>query len=385
MIRIIFPILFAALTLISMPALAQPIEVADDAPDTYTVVRGDTLWGISGRFLKQPWRWPEVWRLNRDQIRNPHLIYPGQVIMLDRSGPYLTIGRRIGGDQRLSPQVYHEALDTAISSIPLRDIEAFLTRPLVIDEAMLAGAGTIVATEEQRVFMGTGDTVFAKDVHVGGGTLEVFRKAEPLVDPFTKELLAYEAQYLGNARVVAAGEPPPPEVSMILPSGQWRHPSELEPGEEPWLPEGAANRDRVRYGGVPATLEIITAIEEIGSGDRVLASERPRVFSHVPRAPDADIDGRLIGIYRGVEVTGRHNVVTLNVGAREGVETGHVLALYRNRGDVIYKEDGVRERFDLPQNRYGLIFVFRVFDRVAYGLVMDSDGPVRIGDFARKP
>jgi hypothetical protein len=385
MIRIIFPILFAAAALISMPVLAQPVDIADNAPDTYTVVRGDTLWGISGRFLKQPWRWPEVWRLNRDQIRNPHLIYPGQIIMLDRSGPYLTIGRRIGGDQRLSPQIYHEALDTAISSIPLNDIEAFLTRPLIVDDAMLERAGTIVATEEQRVFMGSGDTVFAKDVHVEGGTLEVFRKAKPLIDPFTKELLAYEAQYLGSARVVAVGEPPPPEVNAVLPPGQWRHPSELAPGEEPWLPEGAAARDRVRYGGVPATLEIISAIEEIGTGDRLLASERPRIFSHVPRAPDADIDGRLIGIYRGVEVTGRHNVVTLNVGADHGLETGHVLALFRNRGDVIYREDGMRERFDLPQNRYGLVFVFRVFDRVAYGLVMDSDGPVRIGDFTRKP
>ena len=359
MIRIIFPILFAALTLISMPALAQPVEIADDAPDTYTVVRGDTLWGISGRFLKQPWRWPEVWRLNRDQIQNPHLIYPGQVIMLDRSGPYLTIGRRIGGDQRLSPQVYHEELDSALSSIPLRDIEPFLTRPIVIDDAMLDGAGTIVAVEEQRVLTSPGDTVFAKDVPTSSGILEVFRKAEPLIDPFTGELLAYEAQYLGSARLIELGE----EAAS----------SNLGPLR------------RGRHGGTPATLELISAVEEIGPGDRVIASERPRVFSHVPRAPDLDFEGRLVALYRGVEATGRHNVVTINLGHFDGLETGHVLALYRDRGEAVYIEDGLREVFDLPQNRYGLVFVFRVFDRVAYGLVMDSDGPVRIGDFARKP
>ena len=359
MIRIIFPILFAAAILVSAPAVAQPVEIADDAPDTYVVVPGDTLWGISGRFLRQPWRWPEVWRLNAEEIRNPHLIYPGQVIMLDRSGPYLTIGRRLGpGDQWLSPRIYHEPLDTAITSIPLSDIEPFLTRPLVVDDGMLEDAGTIVATEEQRVFMGTGDIVFAKDVDAVGSRLEIFRKAKPLIDPFSNELLAYEAQYLGSARVVSTGE------------DDWRH--------------GAATNARGTP-QIPATLEILTAIEEIGTGDRVLPADRPRIFSFVPRAPQFEVEGRLIDIHRGVEVTGRHNVVTLNVGEHDGIEIGSVLALYRHRGEVVYEENGVRERFLLPEHRYGLVFVFRVFDRVAYALVMDSDGPVRIGDYTRSP
>lgn len=361
MTRIIFPILFAALALISLPALAQPVEIADDAPDAYVVVPGDTLWGISGRFLRQPWRWPEVWRLNRDQISNPHLIYPGQVVMLDRSGPYLSIGRQIGGDQRLSPRIYHEPLDAAITSIPLRDIEPFLTRPLVIDDQMLENAGIIVATEAQRLFMGAGDIVFAKDIILTSGTLEVFRKAKPLTDPHSKELLGYEAVYLGSARVIAAGD------------------------EFMAHDVGRRSLSNVRDAGVPATLEILSAVEEISVGDRVVASDRPRVFSHVPRSPNFEVEGRLIDIHRGDEVTGRHNVVTVNVGAFDGIEAGHVLALYRDRGTAIFREDGVSERFHLPQNRYGLVFVFRVFDRVAYGLVMDSDGPVRIGDFTRQP
>lgn len=341
MTRIIFPLLFSVATLLSAHVLAAPATLADDAPDSYTVVRGDTLWDISGRFLKEPWRWPEVWRLNRDEIRNPHLIYPGQVIMLDRSGPWLTIGKRVG-DQKLQPQVYHEGLDKAIASIPLQAIEPFLTKPLVVDESRLANAGTIVATETSRVFMGAGDTIFAKEVTADEKVWQVFRPAKPLIDPLTKELLGYEAAFLGNARIT-------------------------EPGR-------------------PATLEILEAVEEIGTGDRLVAAERPEVFSYVPHAPEQAIEGRLIGIYRGVAETGRHSVVTLNIGTRDGLERGHVLALHRNRGSVVYKDDdGQRETFALPEKRYGLAFVFRVFDRVAYALVMDTDGHVSVGDAVRKP
>ncbi len=344
MIRIIFPLLFGIATLLSVPAVADQATLADDAPDSYTVVRGDTLWDISGRFLRQPWRWPEVWRLNRDQIRNPHLIYPGQIIVLDRSGPYLSIGRRIGGPlyEKRFPQIYSEEVDSAIPSIPMQIIEPFLTRPLVVDDAKLAGAGTVVATETSRVFMGAGDTVFAKGVTEGSDVWQVFRPARPLVDPVTNELLGHEAMFLGTARVTEHG--------------------------------------------TPATLKLVSSVEEIGSGDRLVVSERPEIFSFMPHAPDAEIEGRLIGIYRGVIETGRHNVVTLNIGSRAGLERGHVLALHRERGSVVYKDDeGDKETFDLPQQRYGLAFVFRVFDRVAYALVMDSDGPVTVGDSVRKP
>ena len=155
MIRIIFPLLVSFVTLLGATAHAQSgVRLADNAPDSYTVVRGDTLWDISGRFLQEPWRWPEVWRLNRDQIRNPHLIYPGQVILLDRSGPWLTVGRRVGsGTQagRIEPRVYNEALESAVPSIPLQIIEPFLNRPLVVDQPRLEGSATIIATETSRV------------------------------------------------------------------------------------------------------------------------------------------------------------------------------------------------------------------------------------------
>ncbi|MBD5801438.1 LysM domain/BON superfamily protein [Azoarcus sp. Aa7] len=341
MTRIIFPLLFSVATLLGAPALAAPAAIADDAPDSHTVVRGDTLWGISGKFLKEPWRWPEVWRLNRDQIRNPHLIYPGQIIVLDRSGPYLSIGRRVG-DQKLQPQVYHEDLKDAVASIPMQDIEPFLTKPLVVDEARLADAGTVVATETSRVYMGPGDTIFAKNIKEDQKVWQVLRPAKPLTDPVTKEVLGYEAMYLGSARVTE--------------------------------------------NGTPATLEILSAVEEIGTGDRLLVGDKPDIFSYMPHAPENEVAGRLIGIYRGVAETGRNHVVTLGVGAREGIERGHVLALHRNRGSVVYKDDdGNKETYNLPEKRYGLVFVFRVFDRVSYALVMETDGQVTVGDSVRKP
>ena len=348
MTRIIFPLLLTVAALVSSPAFSQsataPIEVAPDAPDMHTVVPGDTLWGISGRFLSQPWRWPEVWRLNRDQISNPHLIYPGQVIMLDRSGPYLTVGRRLTGeDERLSPRIYTEELGAAIPSIPIHLIEPFLVRPLVVDDAQLSESGTVIATETSRVYLGTGDTVFAKDIPPTAlTTWQIYRRATPIVDPLNNELLGYEARHLGSARVSAQDD----EVT---------------------------------------TLEITNALEEIGVGDRLMQSERPQNFAYVPRAPELDLDGRIIGIHRGVAETGRHAVVMVNLGSYDGVDEGHVLTLHRNRGTAVFKEDGQTETYALPEKRYGLMFVFRVFDRVSYGLIMDSDGHVSIGDAVRTP
>ena len=339
MIRIIFPLLLSAAALLAGNAAAQaPVEIADDAPDTYTVVRGDTLWDISGRFLKQPWRWPEVWRLNREQIRNPHLIYPGQVIFLDRNGPWLSIGRRLGTqDQKLHPQVYSEPAAQPIPSIPLDVIQPFLVAPLVVDDEDIANSATIIANDGSRVYAGGGDTVFAKDVAADQDSWEVYRKAEALVDPMTKEVLAYQAVHLGSARVTEHGQ--------------------------------------------PATLQLVRALEEIGQGDRMLPSEVPTVFSYAPHAPETEVNGRIVAIHRGVEVTGAHHVVVLGAGEREGLESGHVVALWRNRGSVKYEGETIA----LPEQRYGLAFVFRVFDRVSYALVMNTDGQVTVGDSIRKP
>jgi len=211
----------------------------------------------------------------------------------------------------------------------------------VVDQPRLDGSATIVATETSRVLTGTGDTVFAKNVGDEGEVWHIYRPARPLEDPVTREPIAWEAAYLGTARVTERGE--------------------------------------------PTTLEILSAVEEIGTGDLMMPSEPPSVFAYVPHAPEAAIEGRIVSIHRGVSETGRLNVVALNVGEQDGLERGHVLALYRNRGVAQYRGEAGTESYRLPEKRYGVVFVFRVFERVSYALVMDSDGPVTITDAVRTP
>ncbi|GHT84697.1 hypothetical protein AGMMS49960_19440 [Betaproteobacteria bacterium] len=330
--------------------MAAPPELAANAPDSYTVVKGDTLWAISGRFLQHPWRWPEVWRMNEAQIRNPHLIYPGQVILLDRNGPWLSIGHPVGGggggdgsrgDGQIEPRIYHEAIDEAINTIPLKIIQPFLTRPLVFDSPTVPGAGTIVAAETSRLQLGLGDTVFAKNVRDDVDDYQIFRPAKPLLDPATGRTIAYEAQHLGTARVT----------------------------------------ERTN----PTTLVITESVEEIGPGDLLLPTERPQIFAYVPHAPVDLIEGRLIKIYRGVTEAGKLNVVVLSAGTEQGLEVGHVLALFRNRGTAVFGEGPEKETYTLPEKRYGTVLVFRVFDKVSYALIMDTDGQAAIGDAARNP
>lgn len=344
MIRIIFPLLMGVSALIA-PAIAAaaPVTLAKDAPDSYEVQRGDTLWAISGRFLNEPWRWPEVWRMNQQQIRNPHLIYPGQVVMLDRNGPYLRMGKRLGAPQteKLSPKIYSEDTNQAIPSIPQNIIQPFLSRPLVVDDERLADSAAVVATQEGRVYTGAGDTIFAKNVNPAVKVWQIYRPGKKLVDPDTNQLLGYEAAYLGSARLEAPGE--------------------------------------------PATLRLAEAVSEIGTGDRMLPAERPAVFAYAPHAPQSPVEGKLISIYGGVNDGGKHSVVALSVGQANGIDVGSVLALYRHRGNIEYKDDGGKEIFALPDQRYGLVFVFRVFNRIAYALVMDTDGPVAVGDRIRQP
>lgn len=345
MFRIISSIVAGIAFLASVGAQAAPPGIAVDAPDAYTVVKGDTLWGISGRFLQEPWRWPEVWEMNEDEIKNPHLIYPGQIIVLDRSGPYLRIGKRIGedgavrsiGDGKLQPRIYQTPVEDAISTIPLKAIAPFLVRPLVVDEKLLQGAATIVATETNRVYLAQGDTVFAKDVDENTDKWAVFRSTRPLVDPATHQVLGYEAQYLGSAKV----------------------------------------KERT----TPVTLEVVEAVEEIGVGDKMLPNEGELVFSYAPHAPKKTIDARLISIYRGVSETGKLSVVAISAGKQDGLAPGHVVAMFRNRGTATHE----RKTYTLPEKRYGSAMIFRVFDKVSYALIMDTEGQATIGDAIRNP
>lgn len=341
MVRIISALLAFLLSAGVAAQSDKPLEIAADAPDRHIVQKGDTLWGIAGKFLKEPWRWPEVWRMNREEIRNPHRIYPGQVVILDRSGgdPRLRLGNAI----KLDPRVYAEDVGRAIPSIPQQIIEPFLSEPLIVDAGGLDASPRIIATQENRVFLGPGNVAYVSGLNKVAQVWQVYRPVRPIKDLDTGEVLGYEAFYLGVARVARDGE--------------------------------------------PAVVEILSAKQEIGAGDRLVPLVKPDIVTYAPHAPDKEVDGRVLSIYGGVSTgeAGRFQVVTVNRGRRDGLEIGHVLALYRNGRIVNYKDDDNKNTFKLPNERYGLLFVFRTFERVSYALVMEAARPLVPNDLALKP
>ena len=335
---------------VSAGALAQapktPLAMKPDAPERYLVVPGDTLWSIAQRYTDSPWRWPELWNLNKDQIKNPHRIYPGNVIVLDRARGSLALS---SDTVKLSPKVRAESTaQGAIPSIPPSIIEPFLTRPLVIEPDGLDNAPTIVATEESRVILENGNRAFVRGI---GDSREtswfVYRRGPALVDPDTKTTLGYEAIYLGTARVIRTGD--------------------------------------------PAVIQLSSVTQEIGVGDKLVAAGKPDVPTYAPRAPSTPVQGRIISLYgRDTRVGeyGNHSVIAINLGKAQGIEVGNVVALYRpgaTVADASRPKDSRAAPLILPNERYGIAFVFRVFDRVSYALVMSISKPVNKLDLVQNP
>lgn len=340
---------FVLATAVSAGAAAQapktPLALKPDAPDRYVVVPGDTLWSIAQRYTDSPWRWSELWNLNKDQIKNPHRIYPGNVIVLDRARQRLAVSDTV----KLTPRVRAESTArAAIPSIPPAMIEPFLVRPLVVEPDGLDNAPTIVAAEESRVILEAGNRAFVRGM---GGSKEptwfVYRRGPALVDPETKTTLGYEAIYLGTARVLRSGE--------------------------------------------PAVIQLSSVTQEVGIGDKLIPAGRPEVPTYAPHAPANPVRGRIISLYGGgtkLGEAGSHTVISINRGKSQGLEVGHVLALYRP-GALVAEGPGSRAPsgtpLTLPDERYGLAFVFRVFDRVSYALVMQITKPVNTQDLVQNP
>ena len=354
-------------------------QLKPDAPDRYTVVPGDTLWGIATRFLRDPWRWPELWRMNRDQVRNPHRIYPGDTLVLDRSGARVTMRLERSS---LSPRVRLEPRDAeAIHTIAPSVIEPFLSKPMVVSQTELDAAPEIVATQEDRVALGPGAVAYVRGLKDDAETRwQVFRRGDPLIDPDTKEVLGYVAIYLGEAELRRRGE--------------------------------------------LSTVELTKAALEVYRGDRLVPIPRTSpVFAYVPHAPQSPVRGRIVSTYGGLWETGPLSIVTLSKGTRDGLEVGHVLAIYRDQRSARYAErteplfgrqgptgndkripyypadlpardsplfkgaPPVRESdfAQLPAERYGLVMVFRAFDRASFALVMQASRPVAVTDIISNP
>jgi len=370
---------------------AQVIALKEGHPDRHVVVKGDTLWWISARFLKDPWLWPKVWQLNRSQIKNPHLIYPGDVIVLDLSSgqPQLKLLRQT---ITLEPGVVVEPLDqAAISTIPLNVITPFLSQPLIIEKDQLAESPRIIAGPDNRVVLSTGTRVYINEIEEDSDlNWFIYRPGDSLIDPDSKEVLGVEATYLGDLRVKKFGK--------------------------------------------PATAEVVKAKEEIFVKDRLVPSGDEVITNFTPRAPETQINGRLLKIYGGLAEAGPESIVSINRGSQDGVEVGHVLAISRYgriikdpeptkadkekvskaeanakpklkelNFDVSSGEDGKaivnfeKEKKEstaitlepgyikLPDERVGLMMVFRVFDRISYGLVMQANEPINTLDSIHNP
>ena len=334
-------------------------DLAPNAPDSHTVQRGDTLWGISSIFLKNAWRWPELWGMNLQQIRNPHLIYPGQVLELDRRDGRATLRLARGegppsNTVRLSPRVRSELLDNgAIAAIPLHLIGPFLNEAVVFDSNELDTGPRIVATQEGRVMLSRGETAYVRGELGGARDFRLFRQLVPLRDPLTREVLGYEGRYVGTAEHVQTG-------SMLV---------------------AASGKGVV----VPDTFRITTTRLEAVVGDRLSPVPQQDLVAYVPHAPAAPVEGRLVSIYGDGLRAGQNQVVSINRGLRDGMERGHVLALWRAGRDAVDTTGGPKVAMRLPDERHGLLFVFRVFERVSYALVLNVQEPVRAGDRFTQP
>ncbi|MEW6703408.1 MAG: LysM domain-containing protein [Pseudomonadota bacterium] len=332
-------------------------ELAPNAPDAYTVKRGDTLWDISSLFLKSPWRWPELWGMNMDQIRNPHLIYPGQQLVLEkidgRARLRLADGDGSAGTVKLSPRIRSDLNEGGpIAGVPLHLIAPFLNEAVVFNTDELATAPRIVAAQEGRVLLSKGETAYVRGELNNQRDFRVFRSAKPLLDPTTREVLGYEAPFLGTAEFVRPG--------------------------------GTIEQDGKQQ-VVPDTVLLTSIREEIGVGDR-LAPVPPRDYStYAPHAPGSPIAGRIVSIYGQGLNAGQNQIVALNRGAQDGVERGHVFALWRDGREVRDTTDPARPVIKLPDERHGLLFVFSVFDRVSYALIVSVLEPVKAGDRFTQP
>jgi len=355
-------------------------DLAPQAPDSHTVKSGDTLWAISGLFLKSPWRWPELWGMNLDDIRNPHRIYPGQQLVLEKVNGRARLRTRqaAAGDPptetvRLSPRTRSETLaDASIPTLAANIIEPFLSEAMIVDETSFAVSPRIVAAQEGRVLLSRGDRAYARGEYASatpatqplttdkGQPLDfrVFRNATPLKDPTTQQILGYEAQYVGRAELVQ-GE------SSVQISGK----------------DGKPQRETV-----PATIDIFFAKEEMRVGDRLIAEPPRELLSYVPRAPASAITGQIVSVQgSAVAMAAENQVVVINRGKRDGLERGHVVAVLADGQRLQDKTDNARPQIKLPNERNGLMMVFKTFENVSYALVLQVTDGVRVGDRFANP
>ncbi|MGR9114656.1 MAG: LysM peptidoglycan-binding domain-containing protein [Gammaproteobacteria bacterium] len=334
-----------------LSAQAEEIKINPSHPDQYTVTKGDTLWDISGRFLQRPSQWPEIWHVN-PQIKNPHLIYPGDTIAFSivEGKPRLSLIRgdnsasELSGDQKLYPRIRESDIEQAITLISSDMIAQFLSTPRIVGPDELEQAPYVVDFVGEHLIAGAGDRVYVRAIEEPKSlSYTIYRPGETFVSPDSNEILGYEAKFIANTSLQAAGD--------------------------------------------PATLLISKSNSEIRMGDRVMEHEDGEfTLNYFPRPPESDVKGSIISVLDGVTQIGRYNVVAIDKGFTDGLEIGHVLDIYQ-RGDIVrdpfskIKNDSVK----LPDERAGTLMVFRTFERVSYALVMEASQAIHVLDKVQTP
>lgn len=325
-------------------ATAESVALNPAHPDRYVVVRGDTLWDISARFLRDPWRWPDVWQVN-PKIENPHLIYPGDILQLTYVDGQPRIGLIRGQrDYKLSPGVRRTPLDTSIPTIPIDAISPFLSKPYVMEKEELRRAPYVVEFVDEHILGGLGNGIYVRAIQQSEPIdFEVVRPGGPYKDPDTGDILGYEALYVGDATLRSTGDP----ATLLL-----------------------------------ERTEIETII-----GDRLLPVEDEIALTDFqPRAPARPIEGRIISVLNGVTQIGQYQVVVLSKGADDGLVPGDVLRIFTAGEvvrDVVSPQPGATVR--LPEEEAGFLMVFRTFSRVSFALIMYANRALHVLDVVRHP
>ena len=325
-------------------------------PDRYSVKKGDTLWDIASLFLNEAWHWPQIWELN-PEIENPHLIYPGDSLSLiyidgqpkldltrgdDSRTVVLKVNRSDAGSEKLSPRVRAEPLVSGIPAISLEDVSSWFAEGRIVEKESLANAPYILAGVSDRLIFGPGDRFYGRGSWPElTSVFGVFREGRIYKDPDSKEILGYEARAVGMARMV--------------------------------------KRERDL-----ATFELLSVEEDVRVTDRLLPTEERKVQpTFYPKPPDRGVSGTIIAIGKGLSMVGKNGVTVLNRGEIDGLTAGTVLALYK-KGEIV--RDRVKgDRVTLPAERVGLIMVYRSFQKMAYGIVLDTMEPVQVGDQISEP
>lgn len=357
--KVLPALVFVIFTCVTSNTLFAAELLKDDHPDRYVVVKGDTLWDIASMFLTDAWLWPDIWHVNPD-IENPHLIFPGDIIILRYVDgvPQLSLQRgkesrtvvaqprqqvrRGGGTQRLEPRIRVSPLVSAIPAISFDRLSNLLPIGRIVGRDTLEDSPYILSSMSGRLLFGPRDSFYGRGKWTQGTSIYgVYREGQTYVDPKTHEILGYEARELGYAKVIVSA-------------------------------------DDVQ------TFELVTVKEDIRLGDRLLPTEERRVESSIfPSPPDSKIEGVILGVLAGVIHIGRSDVIVFNRGLKHGLDIGSVLAIYK-------KGERIKDRFGggkvrLPSERAGILLTVRSYEKMSYGFVLESNFPIKVGDLVLNP